>query len=113
MSMYIDTVCAEVTSTLGRLNKEILTADDVKDALKKTGIISIDGRRKYTANDGYLLEGGWLIRRIGGWTLAPEAIPTGVIVIKVTPGRATGQVLKKVSKALEPFRGFTELQMEV
>ena len=113
MSAYINTVCARVTNTLSRLNKELLTAEDVKDALSAEGIVSIDGRRKYTAGDGYLSEGGWLKRCIGGWVLPPEAETAGVIIIKVTPGMATGQVFKKVSKALEPFRGFTEMRMEV
>jgi len=113
MSAYINTVCARVTNTLVRLNKDVLTVDDVETALRIAGIDSTDGRRNYTKEKGYLSSGGWLIRCIGGWTLTDESKETCVITIKITPGLATAQVLKQLLKTLKPFEGFTKVELEV
>lgn len=113
MSEYTKAICARATNALCKLNKEILTQQDVENALSEAEIDSKDGIRKYASSGGYLENGGWLKRVIGGWTLAPEAIPTGVIVVKVVPGKATVAVFNKIGKALEQYKGVVEIRMEV
>ena len=113
MSTYTNTVCARATNALVRLNKELLTTTDVAVALSNAGIDSIDGMRNYTSDKGYLTKGRYLIRVVGGWVLSDEAKTTGRIVIKVTPGMATGRVYNQVVKATKQLEGFVEIQMEV
>jgi len=112
MSIYTNTVCAGVVNTLARLNKEILTTDDIRAALKRAGVGSKGGMKNYTDDDGYLTEGGWLTRCIGGWVIPVGVVPTRTITIKVMPGKAAGQVFSSVSKALGTFKGFTVMEME-
>jgi len=112
MSIYTNTVCAWVVNTLARLNKEILTTDDVRTALKRAGVGSKGGMKNYTDDDGYLTEGEWLTRCIGGWAIPAGVVPTRTITINVTPGKAAGQVFSSVGKALETFKGFTVMEME-
>jgi len=69
--------------------------------------------QNYTdGDDGYLTEGKWLTRCIGGWAIPAGVVPTRTITIKVMPGKAAGQVFSSVSKAMETFKGFTVMEME-
>lgn len=110
MSAYINTVCARVTNTLLRLNKEVLANSDVIEALKDAGIVSRIGVMNYTKT--YLIDGGYLIRCIGGWTIAPDACTTTTISIKVTPGLIVDRVHQQVTKAARQFEGIAEIRIE-
>ncbi len=110
MSAYIGTVCAKVTNTLLKLDKEMIENADIIEALKDAGIVSRIGIMNYTKT--YLIDGGYLVRCIGGWTIAPDARTTATINIKVTPGIIVDRVHQQVAKAARQFEGIAEIRIE-
>lgn len=113
MSEYIKVTCARATNALHKLGKETLTQEDVVKALSEAGIDSRDGKKKYGDSGGYLEEGGWLKRVLGGWTITSDADTTGMIMIKVVPGMITGRVANIIEGALKRYGDAVEIRMEV
>ena len=113
MSTRTNAVCGRVSNALLRLNKEILTPEDVGVALAAEGIDSRTGIPAYANPDGYLVKGGYLIRVMGGWTLSDAATENAVIIATVSPQIVSGQVYKQMMKAMRPFEGLVTLELQV
>ena len=88
--------------------KETITDEDIDEQLHA---LDIWGQRSI---DEYheMLKAQYLERTPGGWTLKPESRKDAEIVIRVSPARNAGEVLRRLDVALNQFRPLITIEME-
>lgn len=77
----INTVCANTVQKLKKLDKKLISYEDISYALN----LSKPSVDRYVHEPGYITKRGYLSRVLGGWELTSQSKTVGVIAVTITP----------------------------
>lgn len=107
--MSIKVNCGRIVNELKHAEKEVFSAQDIKNAMQKTGLMSRSSCLTYMGQKHHLYKFGFMIPVQGGWTFTEEVKHSTTITVQISPALLNEDVLKAIEKALRPFEGVVEV----